>query len=86
MSVPQNTVGAADVKMWQVGLNTIWSPVKNLDLGLEVLYSKVEGGNNTLANNVSYFPNAVGTLSSVTSGVGGSTDVWSGGLRAQRNF
>ncbi|MFG1411932.1 porin [Xanthobacter sp. VTT E-85241] len=86
VSVPQNTVGAADVKMWQVGLNTIWSPVKNLDLGLEVLYSKVEGGNNTLANNVSYFPTAVGTLSSVTSGVGGSTDVWSGGLRAQRNF
>ncbi|OYW41686.1 MAG: porin [Azorhizobium sp. 12-66-6] len=86
VSVPQNTVGAADVKMWQVGLNTIWSPVKNLDLGVEVLYSKVEGGNNTLANNVSYFPNGVGTLSSVTSGVGGSTDVWSGGLRAQRNF
>ncbi|MFG1465214.1 porin [Xanthobacter sp. DSM 24535] len=86
ISVPDNTVGAADVKMWQVGLNTIWSPVKNLDLGVEVLYSKVEGGNNLLANNTTAYLTPSLATGVVTSAVGGSTDVWSGGFRAQRNF
>ncbi|MEP9379689.1 porin [Aquabacter sp. CN5-332] len=84
---PSLPVGAAlfnagyDVELWQIGLNTIWSPVKNLDLGLEVLYNKVEGSlpssavltsGNSTAGNVAVF--------------GGSSDVWSGGFRAQRNF
>ncbi|MGU3494033.1 porin [Xanthobacteraceae bacterium A53D] len=79
VSVPENTVNAYDVNMWQLGVNTIWSPVKNLDLGVEVLYSKVDG-EVPLAN---YLSNGAG---SVVSLVGGSTDVWSGGFRAQRNF
>ena len=75
VDVPTNTLNAYNVNMWQVGLNTIWSPVKNLDLGVEVLYSKVDGG----------APLTV-TTSPTTQIYGGSTDVWSGGIRAQRSF
>lgn len=79
VDVPYNTLNAYSTKMWQVGLNTIWSPVKNLDLGVEVLYSKVDG-DATLTytgGNASTVPSTI---------YGGSTDVWSGGIRAQRNF
>ncbi|WP_204289317.1 hypothetical protein, partial [Serratia marcescens] len=31
-----------DVKYWNVGVNTIWSPVRNLDLGLEVDYHNIQ--------------------------------------------
>ncbi len=85
VNTPTNTVGAIDSNMYQVGLNTIWSPVKNLDLGLEVLYSKVDG-----AKGLGYYNNTTGaacsTVTSACSIAGGSTDVWSGGFRAQRNF
>ncbi|MEW6257713.1 MAG: porin [Pseudomonadota bacterium] len=79
VEVPQNTLNAYDVNLWQVGLNTIWSPVKNLDLGLEVVYSKVDGG--------APFTTTGGSATTLPTQVyGGSTDVWSGGFRAQRNF
>ncbi len=79
IDVPTNFVGGVSTQVWQVGLNTIWSPVKNLDLGLEVLYSKVDGD--------APLTYAGGNATTVpTSIVGGSTDVWSGGFRAQRNF
>ena len=32
-----------DWQMYMVGTRTIWNPVKNLDVGLEVLYTKMEG-------------------------------------------
>jgi len=79
--VPDNIVAAFDFNMWQVGVNTIWSPVKNLDIGAEVLYSKVDGsvplGQYTAISNTG---TAIGSL------MGGSTDIWSGGVRVQRNF
>ncbi|WP_216073466.1 hypothetical protein, partial [Acinetobacter baumannii] len=31
-----------DVKYATVGVNTIWSPVRNLDLGLEVVYHNIQ--------------------------------------------
>lgn len=70
-----------DVEMWQAGLNTIWSPVRNLDLGVEVLYSRVSGSLPLSSVSVTGTP-AAGTVAMF----GGSTDVWSGGIRAQRNF
>jgi hypothetical protein len=30
-----------DLKYWTVGVNTIWSPVRNLDLGVEVVYHNI---------------------------------------------
>ncbi|MGQ3674658.1 porin [Xanthobacter sp. TB0139] len=72
--------GFADFNMWQVGFNTIWSPVKNLDIGAEVLYSKVEGKHDYNDGSPLQALNPVGV------GYGGSTDLVSGGLRIQRNF
>ena len=80
-SVPTNIVAAQDFNMWQVGFNTIWSPVKNLDIGAEILYTKVDGSvplNNYASVNAAGNPQ--GSL------VGGSTDIVSGGIRVQRNF
>lgn len=79
VDVPTNTLNAYSTQMWQVGLNTIWSPVKNLDLGVEVLYSKVDGD-----SPLTYTGGSASTVPSTI--YGGSTDVWSGGIRAQRNF
>ena len=31
-----------DFKSWAVGLRTIWNPVKNLDVGVEVMYTKLD--------------------------------------------
>jgi len=69
------------VDMWQVGANTIWSPVKNLDIGAEVVYSKVELGSPN-----QYVRNAQNQSPSLDWASGTSADVWSGGLRVQRNF
>lgn len=74
--------GFLDFKLWQVGFNTIWSPVKNLDIAAEVLYSKVEGKHDY---NDGQFGAGVPGLSAPV-GFGGSTDLWSGGVRIQRNF
>ena len=29
---------------WQIGTRTIWNPVKNLDLGVEVMYNHLNTG------------------------------------------
>lgn len=65
----------------QVGLNTVWSPVTNLDLGVEVLYSKVSGSLPLTSGIIAGTPQA-GTLALF----GGSVGIWAGGVRAQRNF
>ncbi len=36
--------GSADWDMWQIGSRTVWTPVQNLDLSIDVLYTKVDGG------------------------------------------
>ncbi|MCG5237346.1 porin [Xanthobacter oligotrophicus] len=80
---PDNVVAANNFNLWQVGVNTVWSPVKNLDIAAEAVYSKVDGSvplGNYAATNAS-----TGLLTS-NSLVGGSTDIWSGGVRVQRNF
>ncbi|UJX44993.1 porin [Xanthobacter sp. YC-JY1] len=79
--VPTNIVAAQNFNMWQVGVNTIWSPVKNLDIGAELLYSKVDG---SVPLGQYAAVNAAGAT--IGSLVGGSTDIWSGGVRVQRNF
>ena len=73
---------------WQVGSRTIWNPVTNLDIGLEVMYTKVETA-------------FQGGITGIASGAGGvvatnnvidpskrisDQDIWSGVLRIQRNF
>lgn len=73
--------GFVDFNIWQLGANTVWSPVRNLDIGLEVLYTKVNGdqplGYNLPTQNLA-----------ITKGqaYGGTTDLVSAGLKIQRTF
>lgn len=79
--VPANIVAASQFDLWQVGLNTIWSPVRNLDIGAEILYTRIEGPL-PLGNYA-----AIGeTGAQIGSLMGGSVGTWSGGVRVQRSF
>jgi hypothetical protein len=69
-----------DFAVWAVGSRTIWSPVANLDIGVEMLYTRLD-------------QNFVGTWALPAAGgrpAGAYTardqDTWSGVLRFQRNF
>ena len=61
-----------DIRFWQVGVNTIWSPVRNLDLGVEVVYSNLRSRDN-------------GSGLAPAAAIGNAT-AWSGMFRVQRNF
>lgn len=62
----------SDIRFWQVGVNTIWSPVRNLDLGVEVVYSNLNSRDNG---------SGLTPLANI-----GSQGAWSGMFRVQRNF
>jgi hypothetical protein len=71
-----------DFKLWQIGSRTIWNPVANLDVGVEVLYTKVE----TEWNGTAILPAfAAGAR---PAGLYNLDDqgVWSAMVRVQRNF
>jgi hypothetical protein len=71
-----------DWQMYMVGTRTIWNPVKNLDVGVEVLYTKMEG------------KHSAGAVRTSTASLGksagdyelGNTDAVSAIFRVQRNF
>jgi hypothetical protein len=72
-----------DFQLWQVGSRTIWNPVANLDVGVEILYTKLETewGAGTVA--LPAFaagarPAGLYTLD--------DQGVWSAMIRFQRNF
>jgi hypothetical protein len=78
-----------DFQVWGIGTRTIWNPVPNLDIGLEVVYAKVEqqheAPNPALGRGVLMsFAGAGGRAAGLY--VPQSTDIWSGILRVQRNF
>ena len=80
--------GCADWKAWQVGSRTIWNPVTNLDIGLEVMYTKIETAmEGALVNCVGVTCFAGLTPAGTPSPYRlQDNDVWSGILRIQRNF
>ncbi|MBL8569866.1 MAG: porin [Phreatobacter sp.] len=63
-----------DIKYYTVGVNTVWSPVRNLDLGVEVVYHNLS--NRTQAGGIPVF-NGIARA---------SEGAWVGTFRAQRNF
>jgi Porin subfamily len=74
------TVCDPSFAVWGVGTRTIWSPVRNLDIGLEVMYQKFD-------------QNMVGAWNLGPNGARAAglyeardQDIWSGLLRFQRNF
>jgi hypothetical protein len=83
--------GCADWNAWQIGSRTIWNPVTNLDIGLEVMYTKVEtafdggrtncGGAGCTPTGIGAGANGIPTIMNVQ-----DNDIWSGILRIQRNF
>jgi hypothetical protein len=72
--------GCTDWSGWQIGSRTLWNPVANLDIGVDVMYTKV----NTAFGGgiVAVAPNG-GTAYNQSIADG---DVWSAIFRVQRNF
>jgi len=72
-----------DFNVWALGTRTIWNPVANLDIGVEVVYTKFQQFNdpNTVRLN---FGGAGGRAAGLYTPA--DQDVWSGILRVQRNF
>ncbi|HVV80622.1 MAG TPA: porin [Pseudolabrys sp.] len=62
---------SADWSMWQIGSRTVWTPVANLDLSVDVLYTKVNTGFEGSSSSLGTFRD---------------NDIWSAMFRAQRNF
>ncbi|MES1155287.1 MAG: porin, partial [Pseudorhodoplanes sp.] len=76
--------GCADFNAYQIGSRTIWNPVTNLDIGLEVMYTKVESAFNgglTGTNGSNLTANVIDPIKRIN-----DQEVWSGVLRIQRNF
>ncbi|MCZ0736619.1 porin [Phreatobacter sp. AB_2022a] len=65
-----------DVKYWNVGVNTIWSPVRNLDLGVEVVYHNIRA--RTQSGGI--------PVISPSNTFRGQEGAWVGMVRVQRNF
>jgi hypothetical protein len=70
----------------QVGSRTVWSPARNLDIGVEVLYTRLDqnldvgGGGNALTVGGPNGSRPAGTYTAR------DQDTWSGTIRFQRNF
>jgi hypothetical protein len=81
---PSCTMINPGFSLWQVGTRTQWNPVSQLDIGVDVLYSRLNGfdvGNatNTISTAaVGARPAGIYTLT--------DADVWSVMFRVQRNF
>ena len=74
--------GCADWATWTIGSRTLWNPVKNLDVGVDVLYSAMaktafEGA--TIAT-------TVGGGAATQTLTAADTHIWAGILRIQYNF
>ena len=77
---PTSNNCSPDFSFWQIGSRTVWNPVKNLDLGVEIMYSRLQtafGGTATVNGAV-----AQPTQSFVVKDQG----VLSAIFRVQRNF
>ena len=72
-----------DFNVWNVGVRTIWNPAPQFDVGVEVMYTRIETKNdpNQVALN---FAGAGGRPAGVY--LPSSESVWSSILRLQRNF
>jgi len=72
-----------DFNVWAIGTRTIWNPVANLDIGLEVVYTKAQQFNDANLIRLN-FAGAGGRAQGLYTPA--DQEVWSGILRVQRNF
>jgi Porin subfamily len=76
--------GCADWAAWQIGSRTIWNPVRNLDVGVEALYTDLSKSA-FAGDKITFAPG--GTVNNVNpTFTAGSVHVLSGILRVQYNF
>jgi hypothetical protein len=68
---------------WAVGSRTIWNPVANLDIGVEILYSQVNTNFDPSLTRLSFGGSGGRAAGLYTPS---SEGVWSGVFRVQRNF
>jgi hypothetical protein len=66
--------------LWQLGTRTIWSPVRNLDIGIEVLYSRFD---QNMVGAWNLGPNGARAAGLYAAA---DQEIWSGLIRFQRNF
>lgn len=80
--------GCTDFGLWVVGSRTIWNPVTNLDIGLEVVYTAVDtafAGGRAGCAGAGCIPTGAPAGVPVVHNIQ-DNGVWSGVLRIQRNF
>jgi Porin subfamily len=79
-----------DFNVWGVGVRTIWNPVSNLDVGLEVMYAEVDQKYDprTWFGTASPFGGGFTGLGGTPSGQyqPASLGIWAAMMRIQRNF
>ena len=74
-----------DRNIFQVGTNLIWSPVRDLDIGVEVFYERQEAQGQIIARNFVFNQAGVATAAPGVQTVG-DVDRFQGRLRIQRDF
>jgi hypothetical protein len=75
--------GCLDWAAWTVGSRTLWNPTRNLDVGVDVLYTSMS--KTALDGLVINVPNQPGTGGTATFNAA-PTHIWAGILRVQYNF
>ncbi len=74
--------GCADFQTWAIGSRTIWNPVRNLDIGVDVLYSQLS--KSAFQGATIFFPTP--TQAAAERLTAGSSNIIAGILRVQYNF
>jgi hypothetical protein len=69
-----------DFDLFQVGTRTVWSPVRNLDIGVELLYTRLNQSHVGSYNLTAAGSRPAGAY------IADDQDTWSGTVRFQRNF
>ena len=73
--------GLVDFNEYRIGTNTIWTPVTGLQLGVEVLYTRVDPRGRVAVPLTNVAGEATGLFKPT-----GSEDIWESRLRIQRDF
>jgi hypothetical protein len=72
--------GCADWAAWAIGSRTLWNPTKNLDVGVDVLYTSMA---KSAFSGATVATLGAGTPATLTAA---DTHIWAGILRVQYNF
>ena len=86
----QNAAGVRDCdpdwSMWRLSSRTMWNPVANLDVGIEVAYTKINTAFSGVVDLTNGNQNPNNTFLSRGGYTIGDNDIWSATVRVQRSF